>query len=616
MCAPSNNAADDLLRRITCDTSIPHQFITRVYSRFIERSHGSSYKGGLARAEPSFDIQPQLEEFSLHFKVDHSAAFIARKQPGVGQKAVDKAYEAAETAALRESRVVVTTCTTAYLHSALLHAEPHQAVRRIRFHTVVMDEAAQASEPDLVSAATHAAQRLVVVGDHQQLGPVVTQKNLCALYLHALEISFLERMLKDPARLRASVMLNVQHRMHPSIRQFPSKRFYESKLLDKVSIPFRPELQNLWPQEREHCCFVDCETPHSMNLAGETSQEGQNSLKNVGEAEIAALACSVLLQKGCSPAEIAIITPYAAQHMEIRAKLDKATGVKSRSLLVGTVHALQGSEREFIIFSCVRSFSQEVQDISSAEAATRGDSVALHEMCERRLGIVANPKLLNVALTRAKYGLICIGNADVLKAGSEDFRDLIESLRGRNCVVDRDAFVKSLRGNLLRRVEVCKSQHSVPTVHPEDSCSNVGARDAVRDDIVAGSEVSNAPSSISVLSNLEDGPKCFVRGTLLPAASGHMVRVECLEQGSPICSARDPQSSLRVKKVQRHDNETVDLVQIEAGEASIVVTGTHRVVMETGPPRPANEVKKGSKVCITGGAAASAALLPSPEHGT
>ena len=34
----------------------------------------------------------------------------------------------------------------------------------------------------------------------------------------------------------------------------------------------------------------------------------------------------------------------------------------SKHILVGTVHSLQGSEREFIIISFVRSISDDVQD--------------------------------------------------------------------------------------------------------------------------------------------------------------------------------------------------------------------------------------------------------------
>ena len=46
VCAPSNNAADHILDRLLSAGTPPH-YVTRVYSRFIERYHGSMYKGGI-----------------------------------------------------------------------------------------------------------------------------------------------------------------------------------------------------------------------------------------------------------------------------------------------------------------------------------------------------------------------------------------------------------------------------------------------------------------------------------------------------------------------------------------------------------------------------------------
>jgi superfamily I DNA and/or RNA helicase len=42
----------------------------------------------------------------------------------------------------------------------------------VSFDSIVIDEAAQASEPDIVVPATSASCRVIVVGDHKQLGLV------------------------------------------------------------------------------------------------------------------------------------------------------------------------------------------------------------------------------------------------------------------------------------------------------------------------------------------------------------------------------------------------------------------------------------------------------------
>ena len=51
----------------------------------------------------------------------------------------------------------------------------------------------------------------------------------------------------------------------------------------------------------------------------------------------------------------------------------------SASILVGTVHALQGSEREYIIVSFVRSTSED-EDVVTKTVATVGDSLTLQEL--------------------------------------------------------------------------------------------------------------------------------------------------------------------------------------------------------------------------------------------
>ena len=62
---------------------------------------------------------------------------------------------------------------------------------------------------------------------------------------------------------------------------------------------------------------------------------------------------------------------------------------------VNTVDAFQGSEKDIIIFNCVRSNSEE--------------------MIQKSLGFLLDERRLNVALTRPKFFLFVIGNKKTLE---------------------------------------------------------------------------------------------------------------------------------------------------------------------------------------------------------
>jgi len=154
-----------------------------------------------------------------------------------------------------------------------------------------------------------------------------------------------------------------------------------------------------------------------------------------------------LKHKACDPSEVAIITPYRAQQQEIREKLLQKVGVSAKESSVGTVHALQGSERDYIILSFVRSVPEEnfgnVQIPSAADVPSSADqrSPALRQIFESNLGIVSNGKLLNVSLTRPRCGLVCIGNRTVLSGGSTDFLELVEDFAMRGCMLQSGDFM-------------------------------------------------------------------------------------------------------------------------------------------------------------------------------
>jgi regulator of nonsense transcripts 1 len=96
---------------------------------------------------------------------------------------------------------------------------------------------------------------------------------------------------------------------------------------------------------------------------------------------------------GVLPSQIGVITPYEGQRSYVVNFFQYNGSLKKelyKEVEVASVDAFQGREKDYIILSCVR--SNEHQGI----------------------GFLNDPRRLNVALTRAKYGVVILGNPKVL----------------------------------------------------------------------------------------------------------------------------------------------------------------------------------------------------------
>ena len=97
--------------------------------------------------------------------------------------------------------------------------------------------------------------------------------------------------------------------------------------------------------------------------------------------------------------QIGVISPYKAQVRQLLTRLEKLCADQgcslSETLEVNTVDAFQGSEKNIIIFSCVRS--------------------NFEGLIEKSLGFLLDERRLNVAITRPKYFLLMIGNQKTLR---------------------------------------------------------------------------------------------------------------------------------------------------------------------------------------------------------
>ncbi|EMA66823.1 DNA replication factor Dna2 [Halorubrum aidingense JCM 13560] len=265
----------------------------------------------------------------------------------------------AKAAELRDAPVVA--ATTAACGSRVM--------RECEFDVALVDEASQLTEPG-THAAINLADRFVLVGDHEQLPPVVRAEN-------DLQTSLFQRLIE--AYPDASVMLDRQYRMSQRIQAFASAEFYDGAL--------RPATPEVAGQTLGDLGVDPADLPDG--LAGGVSfvdPDGtRDGNRNVREAERVAEIVDAYVAAGVDPDDVGVIAPFRAQVAEIGRRTD---------VTVDTVDRFQGSSKEVIVVSLV------------ASGGLDGP-------------IFEDHRRMNVALTRAKKQLTLVGDADAL--GSDPF---------------------------------------------------------------------------------------------------------------------------------------------------------------------------------------------------
>ena len=221
------------------------------------------------------------------------------------------------------------------------------------FEVVLIDEACQATEVAALLALVHGCRKLILVGDPHQLSATVisplavSNKYDRSLFQRLRDVGF-------PAHL-----LTQQYRMHPAIRLFPSKYFYQGLLKDSADIKVRGD--QLFQKDPKLGPYAFFDVYSGVERAVGTS------LVNVEESRFVVslfVYLSHLLPARRLNEAVTVITPYSAQVKGIVDEFSHAGLEVEDRPMVCSIDSAQGHESDIIIFSCVR-------------ASTRGGAVTL-----------------------------------------------------------------------------------------------------------------------------------------------------------------------------------------------------------------------------------------------
>ena len=281
---------------------------------------------------------------------------------------------------IADSTIVGATCLgIASLSSAI----------EFEFDWVIVDEAGKATPPEILVPIC-LGRKVVLVGDHKQLPPVVDEtllklqdKERMNISKEDLELSlfeYLERSLSDDCKN----ILDEQYRMNPVIGDLISKLFYESKLVSKTSRKEKTIPLKIY--ESKPLVWL------STAVRPDRKEEKiSDSYRNTCEAKIIfeqLLEIDEELGELKLKKETAIIAGYRGQRDRLTRlyESDYKARFHNMSIEINTVDAFQGRETDIVFYSIVRSNDNG------------------------KLGFLKDVRRLNVAFSRARELLVVVGD--------------------------------------------------------------------------------------------------------------------------------------------------------------------------------------------------------------
>ncbi|OTA99969.1 hypothetical protein M426DRAFT_268420, partial [Hypoxylon sp. CI-4A] len=293
-------------------------------------------------------------------------------------------------------------------------AKNFDMLRKLGAKVLLCEEAGEVLESHMLTALLPSVEHAILIGDHFQLRPHISNYKLSAANPERLEypldISLFERLVQ-PSRLvdikLPFDMLEIQRRMHPSIsRLIRDTMYYDLK--DAQNVEGYPEVVGMGKRLFwfNHNILETQPEPSPDNPTG-------TSKTNDFEVEMVAGLVSHLVRQGVyKRGEIAVITPYLGQLDSLRKRLqnsfqivleeqdmddlrkegfDASPQVQEQSfgscLRLATIDNFQGEEAKIVVISLVRS------------------------NLERQCGFLKTTNRINVLLSRAKHGMYIFGNA-------------------------------------------------------------------------------------------------------------------------------------------------------------------------------------------------------------
>jgi superfamily I DNA and/or RNA helicase len=307
------------------------------------------------------------------------------------------------------------------------------------FDVVIIDEVSKATPPELLLPMLK-GKKIILVGDHHQLPPLVGQETLEEFLEESedrqekielkklLEESLFERLFRTLPK-QNKTMLGIQYRMHESIMETISPFYKDGDYRLQCGIADSDNerdhgIESRYIKQNDHLLWFDM--PNEPNyfenkVTGGTSRYNQSELTMVKNL-LMDLDKSIGKNKSSGTVNqefkksVGVISFYGEQVKRIDRLIQQELMPQHLHCRTGSVDKFQGMEMDIIILSFVRNHKDKSGDI----------------------GFARDYRRLNVALSRARELLIIVGSAEMFAVRTKDvkarsmYSRLVEEIKKKN----------------------------------------------------------------------------------------------------------------------------------------------------------------------------------------
>ena len=193
--------------------------------------------------------------------------------------------------------------------------------------------------------------------------------------------------------------------MHPAVAAFPNAMFYAEEQLQPVPLPHQTAERLAYDLPAEDALDEALKQHRVLFIPSKKSHEVQASDKvNWHEAQLVAQVLRRIHRfygaRFDADKTVGVIVPYRNQIAMIRQAIEPLGVPALENISIDTVERYQGSQRDVMIYSFTVQHRYQL-DFLTANCFEEGGRII--------------DRKLNVALTRARLQMICIGCEEVLK---------------------------------------------------------------------------------------------------------------------------------------------------------------------------------------------------------